>query len=77
MRLYDGDEAKAVAHYKANLALAESLYTSLYVFEVTLRNALSRELERIMGRKDWYAVFPSNPALKSLTGEVSTAIKHI
>ena len=23
-----------------------------------------------MGRKDWYAVFPSNPALKSLTGEV-------
>ena len=77
MRLYDGDEAKAVAHYKANLALAESLYTSLSVFEVTLRNALSREMERIMGRKDWYTVFPSNPALKSLTGEVTTAIKHI
>ena len=77
MRLYDGDEAKVVAHYKANLALAESLYTSLSVFEVTLRNALSREMERMMGRKDWYAVFPSNPALKSLTGEVSTAIKHI
>ena len=49
--LYDGDEAKVVAHYKANLALAESLYT--------------------------YAVFPSNPALKSLTSEVTVAIRHI
>ena len=66
-----------VAHYKANLALAESLYTSLSVFEVTLRNALSKELERMMGRKDWYAVFPSNPALKSLTSEVTVAIRHI
>ena len=77
IRLYDGDEAKVVAHYKANLALAESLYTSLSVFEVTLRNALSKELERMMGRKDWYAVFPSNPALKSLTSEVTVAIRHI
>ena len=51
IRLYDGDEAKVVAHYKANLALAESLYT--------------------------YAVFPSNPALKSLTSEVTVAIRHI
>ena len=77
IRLYDGDEAKVVAHYKANLALAESLYTSLSVFEVTLRNALSKELERMMGRKDWYSAFQSNPALKSLTSEVTVAIRHI
>ena len=77
IRLYNGDNDKVVAHYKANLALAESLYTSLSVFEVTLRNALSKEMERMMGRKDWYAVFPSTPALKSLTNEVTTAIKHI
>ena len=77
IRLYDGDEVKVVAHYKANLALAESLYTSLSVFEVTLRNALSKELERQMGRKDWYAVFPSNPALKGLTSEITLAIRHI
>jgi len=76
-RLYAGDEAKVVAHYKANLALAESLYTSLSVFEVTLRNALSMQMERMMGRKDWYAVFPTTPALKSLTGEITTATKHI
>ena len=42
--LYDGDRAKVVAHYKANLAFSESLYTSLSVFEVTLRNALSKQL---------------------------------
>ena len=68
---------KVAAHYKANIALSESLYTSLSVFEVTLRNALSKELERMMGRKDWYSVFPSNPALKSLTSEVTVAIRHI
>ena len=77
IRLYNGDNAKVAAHYKANLALAESLYTCLSVFEVTLRNALSKEMERMMGRKDWYSVFPTTPALKSLTNEVTTAIKHI
>ena len=75
--LYDGDMAKVVAHYKANLFLSESLYTSLSVFEVTLRNALSKQLERMMGRKDWYSVFPSNSALKSLTSEITVAIRHI
>ena len=75
--LYDGDETKIVAHYKSNLALSESLYTSLSVFEVTLRNALSKEMKQMMGREDWYSVFPSNPALKSLTSEVTVAIRHI
>ena len=77
INLYNGDVTKVAAHYKANIALSESLYTSLSVFEVTLRNALSEELERMMGRKDWYPVFPSNPALKSLTSEVTVAIRHI
>ena len=77
INLYNGDVMKVAAHYKDNIALSESLYTSLSVFEVTLRNALSKELERMMGRKDWYSVFPSNPALKSLTSEVTVAIRHI
>ena len=77
INLYNGDVTKVAAHYKANIALSESLYTSLSVFEVTLRNALSKELERMMGRKDWYSVFPSNPALKSLTSEVTVAIRPI
>lgn len=39
---YPNDEARAVLHYQCNLQLAEAFYTSLSVFEVTLRNALSR-----------------------------------
>ena len=74
---YNGDVTKVAAHYKAKIALSESLYTSLSVFEVTLRHALSKELERMMGRKDWSSVFPSNPALKRLTSEVTVAIRHI
>ena len=77
INLYNGDVMKVAAHYKANIALSESLYTSLSVFAVTLKNALAKELERMMGRKDWYSVFPSNPALKSLTSEVTVAIRHI
>ena len=30
-----------------------------------------------MGRIDWYSVFPSNSALKSLTSEITVAIRHI
>ena len=43
--LYPDDEAQAIRHYECNLMLAESLYVSLSVLEVTLRNALCRELE--------------------------------
>ncbi|MBO5626676.1 MAG: hypothetical protein J5953_12940 [Prevotella sp.] len=39
--LYPDDEARAIRHYECNLMLAESLYMSLSVLEVTLRNALS------------------------------------
>ena len=56
-RLYPEDEKRAILHYKCNLELAEAFYTSLSVLEVTLRNALSRELETMTGRDDWYAVF--------------------
>ena len=77
INLYNGDVTKVAAHYKANIALSESLYTSLSVFEVTLRNALSKELERMMGRQDWSPPPPPNPALKSLTSEVTVAIRHI
>lgn len=42
--LYPGDEARAIQHYQCNLQLAEAFYVSLSVFEVTLRNALCREL---------------------------------
>ena len=53
-----GDSEKTVKHYKANLRLAESLYISLSVFEVTLRNALSRELCHMAGKDDWFDILP-------------------
>ena len=64
--LYPDDEARAIRHYECNLMLAESLYVSLSVLEVTLRNALCRELETMTGREDWYAIFPTTPGLRSL-----------
>ena len=74
---YPGNEAKAIRHYEQNIRLAESLEPSLSVFEVTLRNAVIRELERMTGTKEWYASFKSDPNLCSLYKYVSTASNHI
>ena len=75
--LYPGDEARAVLHYRCDLELAEAFYTSLSVFEVTLRNALCRELETMTGRPDWYAVFPTTPGLTRLNYYITQASKQI
>ena len=75
--LYSDDEARAIRHYECNLILAESLYVSLSVLEVTLRNALCRELETMTGREDWYAIFPSTPGLRSLNRYITEAGQHI
>ena len=75
--LYPNDEARAIKHYECNLMLAESLYISLSVLEVTLRNALCRELETMTGREDWYAIFPSTPGLRSLNRYITDAGQHI
>ena len=76
-KLYPQDEARAILHYQCNLCLAESFYVSLSVFEVTLRNALSRELEMMTGRQDWYAVFPNTPGLTNLNRYITQANKQI
>ena len=75
--LYPHDERKAIKHYQSNIRLAESFYTSLSVLEVALRNALSRELETMTGRQDWYAVFPNTPGLAGLNRYVTQASKQI
>lgn len=74
---YPNDEARAVLHYQCNLQLAEAFYTSLSVFEVTLRNALSREMETMTGRQDWYVVFPVTPGLTNLNRYITQASKQI
>ena len=72
-----GDKTRAVLHYKANLRLAESLYISLSVFEVALRNALSRELHIMVGREDWFDIFTAMPELQPLKVDVDKAISQI
>ena len=53
--LYPHDEQRAITHYRCNLQLSEAMYVPLSVFEVTLRNALCRELRQMAGRDDWYS----------------------
>lgn len=74
---YPENEQRAIRHYEQNIRLAESLVPSLSVFEVTLRNALIRELENMTGDKAWYMSFKSHPVLKSLYKYISTANSHI
>ncbi len=75
--LYPEDTTKAMLHYQCNLRLAESFYISLSVFEVTLRNALCRELETMTGREDWYAIFPTTAGLTKLNQYITQANKQI
>ena len=74
---YPGNEKKAQQHYQQNIQLAEALLPSLSIYEVALRNSLIRELERMTGRKDWYAYFATVPALKALDSQVDVARQHI
>lgn len=75
--LYPNDEAKAIRHYQCNLQLSEAFYVSLSVFEVTLRNALCRELQTMTGREDWYAIFPTTAGLIGLNRYITQAMKQI
>ena len=74
---YPGDYKKAIRHYKQNIQLAEALLPSLSIYEVALRNSLIRELERMTGRKDWYVILSTVPALKSLDSQVDIAKQYI
>ena len=72
--VYNHNNAKrTIKHYKSNLRLAESLYISLSVFEVTLRNALARELRNMAGKDDWFDMFYSIPELSPLVPEIDKA----
>ena len=55
-----------------NMSLCESLYISLQMCEVGLRNAIHIELSRLNGRKDWYDS-PSFPMTSWDQSEVANA----
>lgn len=71
------DEKRAILHYQSNIELSESFYPSLSIMEVALRNAISRELETMTGREDWYATFPTTPGLNTLNRYITQATKQI
>ena len=71
------DENRAILHYCCNIELAESFYPCLSVFKVALRNALSRELETMTGREDWYVIFSNTPGLVNLNRYITQASKQI
>lgn len=75
--LYPNNEARAIQHYECNLMLSESLYVSLSVLEVTLRNALCRELETMTNQEDWYSIIPLTPSLNNLERYINEATQHI
>lgn len=75
--LYPDNEKKAITHYRCNLQLSEAMYVSLSVLEVTLRNALCRELKQMTRREDWYTVFPNTPGLSNLNRYITQAAKQI
>ncbi len=75
--LYPHDEQRAINHYRCNLQLSEAMYVTLSVFEVTLRNALCRELIQMTGREDWYVILPNTPGLSNLNRYITQAAKQI
>lgn len=74
---YPDDVSKAERHYINNIKLSESLYPILSVVEISLRNAVIHQLERMTGREDWYTVLNTTPGLKNLNPYITQAIKHI
>lgn len=75
--LYPDDESLAIRHYEANIRLSEACYVCLSVLEVSLRNALIRELERHTGRKDWYEAFMASEKMKETHKYIVQTQKHL
>jgi len=71
------DEDKAITHYQCNIELSEVFYPSIAVFEVLLRNAISKELTKLFGREDWYVVFATTPGLIDLNKYITQANRQI
>lgn len=75
--IYPDNFDKAIQHYACNLRLSEAMYIPLSVFEVTLRNAICRELTAHTGREDWFVIFPNTPGLSNLNRYITQATKQI
>ncbi|UYZ60205.1 hypothetical protein [Hymenobacter latericus] len=72
------DASEAAALYAGNILLSESLYPSLAVAEVVLRNAVHRQLSYLFQTPDWYQVLSQRePALVGLQSSLTKAEEYI
>jgi hypothetical protein len=74
---HDTYDQKAIAHYKANVEVSESFYSTLSVFEVAYRNSLNRELTIKYATQDWHNHIVNEVGLKDLHREIKEAQRHI
>jgi hypothetical protein len=74
---HKADENKAICHYQCNIELSESFYPCITIFEVALRNAISRELKNFYGTDEWYLKFATTPGLTNLNKYITTVNKQI
>lgn len=60
------DTLEAAALYAGNIQLSESLYPALTVAEVSLRNAVHRQLTRFCSNEQWYRFLGQHKGLTDL-----------
>ena len=71
------DTTEAAALYAGNIQLSESLYPSLAVVEVALRNAIHRQLSYLYQTPDWYQQLGRQPGLQGLQTSLDKAQDYI
>lgn len=54
LKAFSNDKGRAHQGYIYNLQLSESLLVTLSVLEITLRNAMSRQMAKLYGQANWY-----------------------
>lgn len=70
----DGDVAAAWRLYMWNIEICAAFYPLLHFVEITLRNALHRELSVRFGRADWWSVAPLNEHGQRLVKEAEEKV---
>lgn len=71
------DAAEAAALYAGNIQLSESLYPSLAVAEIVLRNAVHRQLSHLFATPDWYEQLGRRTGLADLQPALDKAHNYI
>ena len=69
------DEITCVARYLYNIEICKSLYPSLHIFEITLRNVLDKALADYAKCQNWYDILPLNIESKNKVEEAKRKIK--